>query len=46
MEVTMNETVSRKKILSLARGLEMLHLAFPAPYRPMRVLRTIVEISA
>ena len=46
MEVIINETMGGKEILSLTRRLKTLHLAFPAPCRPMRVLGSIVEIPA
>jgi hypothetical protein len=46
MEVTINETVSGKEILSLIGRFKTLHLAFSASGRPMRVLRAIVQISA
>ena len=46
MKVAVNERVSGKEALRLLARLEPLHLPFPASCRSMRVLRTVVEISA
>ncbi len=45
-EVTVDHAVRRKEPLCLPGRLEVLHLALPAPGRAMRVLGTIVEVSA
>src|SRR5919206_1535783 len=45
-KVAVDRPVSREKALRLAGRLEPLHLALAATRRPMRVLGTIVQISA
>jgi hypothetical protein len=46
MEVTVDESVRREKILCLPRRFESLHLPFASSGWPMRVFRAIVQVPA
>ena len=46
MEVAMDERVRVKEVLSLFRRFESLHLPLSSPRRSMRVLGSIIQISA
>jgi hypothetical protein len=45
-EVTVDESVGGEEVLGLPRGFEPLHLTLSSPRRSMRVLGSIVQISA
>jgi hypothetical protein len=45
-EVTIDYAVRREEPLRLGRGLEPLHLPLSPSRRPMRILRTVIQISA
>jgi hypothetical protein len=44
-KVALDERVSEQEFLGLAGRLEALHLPFSASRRPVRVLRSIVEVA-
>jgi hypothetical protein len=46
VEVTVDESVSREKILCLPRRFESLHLPFASSGWPMQVFRAIVQVPA
>lgn len=46
MEVTVDESVGGEKVLGLLRRFEPLHLPLSLSCRPMRVLSSIIQISA
>ena len=46
MEMTVDECMRGEKVVGLVRRFESLHLALEAACRTVRVLRTIVQISA